>query len=198
MKSVSVWNPKGGQGKSLLSLNLAACAVNSFDLQPLVIDQDPQGTCRECAKDGRLPFQVIGQIPENKPEGIDLVIIDHQASDWDLPPAKTVVMPVLPTRTQVKTFLRAFTMARDHKKEVIVVVNNVDLNRKQEANAARELRQSGAYVLQKGSPFGHAEAELATIFDDSIPAIRDGYKVKERRAEIEAILVAILREETKR
>lgn len=195
MKTISVWNPKGGQGKSLISLNLAACAVSSFDLKPLIIDQDPQGTCQECQKEGNLPFDVIGEIPKEKPENIDLVIIDHQASDWDLPPVKTIVMPVLPTRTQFKTFSKAFTLAKKENKNIITVVNNVDLNRKQESNAAKELRQEGAFILQKGSPFGHAEAHLSTIFDDSIPAIKEGYKVKERRAEVEAILTAILREE---
>lgn len=195
MKTISVWNPKGGQGKSLISLNLAACAVSSFDLKPLIIDQDPQGTCQECKKEGNLPFDIVGEIPKKKPDNIDLVIIDHQASDWELPPVKTIVMPVLPTRTQFKTFSKAFTIAKKENKNIITIVNNVDLNRKQESNAAKELRQEGAFILQKGSPFGHAEAHLSTIFDDKIPAIRDGYKVKERRAEVEAILTAILREE---
>ena len=195
MKVISVWNPKGGQGKSLLSMNLAACAVSVFDLKPLVIDQDPQGTCQECKKEGKLPFKIVGEIPKSKPEGIDLVIVDHQASDWELPPAKTIVMPVLPTRTQFKTFSKAFTLAKKANKNIITVVNNVDLNRKQENNAAKELRKDGAFILQKGSPFGHAEAHLSTIFDSSIPAIKEGYKVQERRAEVEAILTAILREE---
>ncbi len=195
MKIISVWNPKGGQGKSLLTLNLAACAVSVFDLTPLVIDQDPQGTCQECKKEGNLPFDIIGEIPKDKPEGIDLVIIDHQASDWELPPANTIVMPVLPTRTQFKTFSRAYTLAKKANKNIITVVNNVDLNRKQESSAAKELRQEGAFILQKGSPFGHAEAQLSTIFDNSIPSIQNGYKVQERRAEVEAILTAILREE---
>ena len=195
MKVISVWNPKGGQGKSLLSLNLAACAVSSFDLKPLIIDQDPQGTCQECKNEGRLPFDIIGEIPKDKPEGIDLVIIDHQASDWDLPQTKTLVMPVLPTRTQFKTFSKAYTLAKKANKNIITVVNNVDLNRKQESNAAKELRQEGAFILQKGSPFGHAEAHLSTIFDNTIPAIKDGYKVQERRSEVEAILTAVLREE---
>jgi len=193
---VSIWNPKGGQGKSLLALNLAACAATNLNLVPLIIDQDPQGTCQECKKEGRLPFEIIEEIPEEKPKNVDLVIIDHQASDWELPPTNIIVMPVLPTRTQFKTFSKAYTIAKNKNKKIITVVNNVDLNRKQENSAAKELRQEGAFILQKGSPFGHAEAQLSTIFDNSIPAIRTGYKVKERKAEIEAILNAILKEGT--
>lgn len=195
MKTVSIWNPKGGQGKSLLAMNLAACAKKVFDLNTLVIDQDPQGTCRECAKGGRLPFKVVGDIPSKKPEGVELVIMDHQASDWELPTFKTLVMPVLPTRTQFQTFSVAFQKAKGAGRRVITVINNVDLNRKQENEAVKALRQRGGYLLRSGSPFGHAEAELTTIFDNDIPAIRNGYKVNERRAEIEAIMTAILNEE---
>lgn len=197
MKIVSIWNPKGGQGKSLLALNLAACAVTELGLMPLVIDQDPQGTCQECSKEGKLPFKVIGEIPKERPEQVDLVIIDHQASDWELPPANTVIMPVLPTRTQFKTFSKAYTLAKKSGKTVITVVNNVDLNRKQESNAASELRQEGAFIVQKGSPFGHAEAHLSTIFDDTISSVKDGYKVAERQDEIKSILNAIIGEEEK-
>ena len=43
IKLVSIWNPKGGQGKSTLAINLAASSVE-LGLKPLVICQDPQGT----------------------------------------------------------------------------------------------------------------------------------------------------------
>ena len=33
------------------------------------------------------------------------------------------------------------------------------------------------FILQKGSPFGYAEAQLSTIFDSANPSIRGGYKV---------------------
>ena len=194
MKTISIWNPKGGQGKSLLALNLAACAVTSFDLQPIVVDQDPQGTCQECSSGRKLRFDVVSELTKGNTTNADLAIIDHQASDWELPDSKTLVMPVLPTRTQYKTFSRAYILAQKNNKNIVIVANNVDLNRKQESSAAKELRQNGAFVLQKGSPFGHAESHLSTIFDDSIPAIRNGYHVNQRRAEIEAILTAVLRE----
>ena len=41
IKLVSIWNPKGGQGKSMLAMNLAGAAIE-LGLKPLVICQDPQ------------------------------------------------------------------------------------------------------------------------------------------------------------
>jgi chromosome partitioning protein len=38
-KLVNIWNPKGGQGKSMIAINLAAAAVQ-MGLKPLVICQD--------------------------------------------------------------------------------------------------------------------------------------------------------------
>ena len=55
MKVVSVWNPKGGQGKSMIAINLAAAAVE-IGLKPLVIDTDLQGTSMLFHQAGNLPF----------------------------------------------------------------------------------------------------------------------------------------------
>ncbi|ATF10214.1 hypothetical protein BTN50_1787 (plasmid) [Candidatus Enterovibrio altilux] len=40
MKVIDVWNPKGGQGKSMFSINLAAAAIE-LGKKPFVICQDP-------------------------------------------------------------------------------------------------------------------------------------------------------------
>ncbi|NDA91228.1 MAG: hypothetical protein EBY20_10100 [Alphaproteobacteria bacterium] len=61
MKLVSIWNPKGGQGKSTLAINLAAASVE-LGLKPLVICQDPQGTSLLYYKSGNLPFEVIDSV----------------------------------------------------------------------------------------------------------------------------------------
>jgi chromosome partitioning protein len=194
VRIASVWNPKGGQGKSLLAMNLAACAASRFGLRPLVIDQDPQGTCRQCFEEGGLPFEVVGHIPDKAPENVDLVIVDHQASDWELPPAHVVVMPVLPSRTQFRTFSIAYRMLKEKGYEIITVVNNVNLVRSEEHKAVAALRREGAFVVRSGAVFGHAEAEMTTIFNDAVKTVRDAYKLNERRAEIESVLTALLRE----
>ena len=41
INTVSIWNPKGGQGKSMIAINLAAAAVQ-IGLKPVLVDQDLQ------------------------------------------------------------------------------------------------------------------------------------------------------------
>ena len=94
MKVISVWNPKGGQGKSMISINLAAAAVE-IGLKPVVIDRDPeQGTARLYANSG-FAFDILANYPRNAPD-VDLVIVDHMATDRDLPLPPVVVVPVHP------------------------------------------------------------------------------------------------------
>ena len=199
MKIVSIWNPKGGQGKSLLALNLAACAVKELNIIPLVIDQDRQGTCTMCFDqgNGNLPFKVVGEIPKSEPKGVDLVIIDHQASEWVLPPSETVIMPVLPERTQFETYARAYEIAKGEGKKIITVVTNVKISRKGERMVADTLVKEGALFLGASAAFVHASAALTTIFDDNIIAIKNSYNLAERRAEVKKILTSIMRSKKK-
>ncbi|MCP4529078.1 MAG: ParA family protein, partial [Aestuariibacter sp.] len=111
MKVVSVWNPKGGQGKSLICINVAAAAYE-LGLKPLVICQDPQGTATLFATEGHLPFKVLPEIPDKQPDA-DLVIIDHVAADWSDPIAPIVVMPTKPVRTDYATFADAYTQVKE-------------------------------------------------------------------------------------
>ena len=83
IKLISIWNPKGGQGKSMLAINIAAASVE-LGLKPLVVCQDPQGTSMLYFKFGNLPFDVLDSVPNNRPDA-DIVIFDHQASDWEVP-----------------------------------------------------------------------------------------------------------------
>ena len=56
IKLISIWNPKGGQGKTMLAINLAAAAVMKLGLKSLLICQDQQGTSMLYFKAGNLPF----------------------------------------------------------------------------------------------------------------------------------------------
>tara|TARA_B100001989_G_scaffold78770_1_gene54263 strand:+ start:1594 stop:2205 length:612 start_codon:yes stop_codon:yes gene_type:complete len=185
-KLVNIWNPKGGQGKSMIAVNLAAAAVE-IKLKPLVICQDPQGTATLYHQGGKLPFDVVSKVPDEKPDA-NLVIIDHQASDWEVPKGKIILMPVKPARSQYKTYADAKKRAEAQGKQVITVVTDTSHQRADEIATAKRLIEKGAFEIPSSGVFSRADSDLVSIFD---PSMDRAYKVKERRREFLQILGAI-------
>ena len=188
MKIVSVWNPKGGQGKSLIALNLAAAAVSELELMPLVLCRDPQGTALLSHAKGNLPFDVKPSYPKGAAK-YDLVIADHVASDWAVPPAPTVIVPTKPVRTDYATFRDALTRLEKAGKRIIQVVTDGSMARRGERAMILAMRRTGAFEIRSCGVFSRAAEEYLTIFD---PAVNRVYGVKERRQEMRAILTAVL------
>lgn len=187
IKLVSIWNPKGGQGKSTLAINLASAAVE-MGLKPLVICQDPQGTSLLYYKGGKLPFEVVGSIPSNKPN-VDMVIFDHQASDWEVPNNNLILIPVKPARDQYATYIDAHKRAEALGKRIITVITNGQEHRASEKQIIEHLQSQGAYVIASSGVFSRAASEYITIFDSKM---NKAYKIKQRRTEVNRILAAIL------
>jgi len=187
VKVVSIWNPKGGQGKSLISINLAAAAFE-LGLKPLVICQDPQGTSTLFYKAGNLPFKVISEIPKEAPDA-DIVIFDHQASDWELPPCKLLIMPTKPERSQYATYVDAYEIAKKAGKQIITIVTDGNMGRKNEKETVLALRKRGAFEIRSSVAFSRASEEYRTIF---VPELNRVHNIKDRRMELQAILAAVL------
>lgn len=193
LKIISVWNPKGGQGKSMLAINLAAASVE-LGLKPLVICQDQQGTSMLYYRSGNLPFEVLGDIPENKPDA-DIVIFDHQASDWKVPETHLLVMPLKPARDQYATYIDAYKRANNKGKKIITVVTDGQAHRASERATTEYLEGQGAFVIPSSGVFSRASEEYRTIFD---PSLNKAYKVSERRREVSKILGALLLEQSEK
>ena len=191
IKLVSIWNPKGGQGKSMLAINLSAAAVE-LGLKPKVICQDQQGTSMLYYKGGNLPFEVLSQIPKQRPDA-DIIFFDHQASDWEVPKNHLLVMPLKPARDQYATYIDAYKRAEADKHEIITVVTDGQAHRADEKATTRFLEGEGAFCIPSSGVFSRAAGEYRTIFD---PALNKAYKIGERRREISKILAAILLEQT--
>jgi chromosome partitioning protein len=187
MKIVSIWNPKGGQGKSLFAVNLAAAACQ-VDLKPVVICRDPQGTAMLFHRNGHLPFEVLPDIPAARPD-CDLIFIDHMASDWNLPPAPIVVMPTKAVRSDVATFADALARVRETGKYIIPVVTDANMNRKSEKRVVQSLKKLGAFELPSSVVFTDAAEDYRTIFD---AALDKSYNADKRRQDMRAILSAVL------
>ena len=190
IKLVSIWNPKGGQGKSMLAINLAAAAVE-MGIKPLVVCQDPQGTSTKYYKAGKLPFKVVSEIPRERPDA-DIVFFDHQASDWELPPNQLVVMPVKPSRDQFTTYAEAFKMAENAGKQVLTIVTGGANQRVDERATAKALQSKGALEVPASGVFSRAASGYKTIFDKSLDR---AYKIRDRRRDLSRILAELLLEQ---
>ncbi len=191
IKLVSIWNPKGGQGKSMLAVNLSAAAVE-MGIKPLIVCQDQQGTSMLYYNSGNLPFEVVANIPSERPNA-DIIFFDHQASDWEVPDTHLLLMPLKPARDQFATYIDAFKRAEQQGKEIITVVTDGQAHRASEKATTDFLKGQGAFVIPSSGVFSRAAEEYRTIFD---PKLSKAYKVRERRQEINRILGALLLEET--
>jgi len=192
IRLVSIWNPKGGQGKSMLAINLAAASVE-LGLKPLLICQDQQGTSILYFKAGNLPFEVMDTIPVTRPDA-DIILFDHQASEWSVPNNHTLVMPLKPARDQYATYIDAYKRAEALGKQIITIVTDGQEHRASEKETTEYLRGKGAFVIPSSGVFSRAASQYLTVFDAKM---NKAYKVRERRAEISKILGAILIESNK-
>ena len=190
IKLVSIWNPKGGQGKSMLAINLAAAAIE-IGIKPMVICQDQQGTSMNYYREGNLNFEVLGQVPQERPDA-DIVCFDHQASDWEVPDNNLLLMPLKPARDQYATYIDAFKRADTLGKNIITIVTDGQMHRQSEKATIEYLEGQGSFVIPSSGVFSRA-AQERTIFD---PSLNKAYKVAERRREMSKILGAILLEQS--
>lgn len=188
LKLVSIWNPKGGQGKSMLAINLSAACLD-IGIKPIIICQDQQGTSMLYHREGQLNFDVLDKIPKERPDA-DIIFFDHQASDWEVPDSSILVMPLKPARDQYATYIDAYKRANNSKnKKIITVVTDGQAHRKSEKETTEYLKDQGAFVIPSSGVFSRAAEEYRSIFDQGL---NKAYKVSERRKEISKILGAIL------
>ena len=171
----------------MIAINLAAASVE-FGVKPLVVCQDPQGTSILYFKAGNLPFEIMNSVPSNRPDA-DIVIFDHQASDWEVPTNYLLLMPLKPARDQYATYIDAYSRAELLGKTIITIVTDGQEHRASENETIKYLKGKGAFVIPSSGVFSRASSEYLTIFDSRM---NKAYKVRERRMEINRILGAIL------
>lgn len=164
MKLISIFSPKGGAGKTTLTLSLAG-AYAAQGLKVLVIDLDPQQSAVWVHSRGHLTFQVVSGIPslpKSKPDA-EVIILDHPPGVLDVPTAPIVVMPIRPSALDVHSAsLIAGHISPDQS--LFRVVNAVDARRREEREVSQELRRQGAFVVGNRSVYPRATGEGRTIW----------------------------------
>lgn len=184
---VAIWNPKGGQGKTTLSLNLAA-AASKLGLKVMVVSRDIQDDDMSDYGNGTHMFQLASKLPNEKPD-VDLVVVDHPAQDFNAPEADRVVCPIVPCSVDYKVYVNARNVLVDAEKEIIEVVNKGDMRIKEERDFMILMRKQGASCIKNRNIFKKAHNQMKTVFDTSFD--KTG-KIGEPRAEVEGLLARVL------
>lgn len=161
MKAISVWSPKGGAGKTTITLNVAGC-LHFQGLEVLVIDLDPQQSSVWLHSRGGLPFQVVAGMPQERPTA-DVVLFDHAPGIGEVPTAPRIIMPIRPSALDVHS---ASLMAGQLSQEQALyrVTNAVDARRSEEREVSLELKAAGAFTVADRSIYPRTLGEGVTVW----------------------------------
>jgi chromosome partitioning protein len=185
VKIASIWNPKGGQGKTTMTINLAA-AASKLGLITLVVSRDVQDDDMSVFGQGDFPFTIVESLPSEKPNA-DLVLIDYPAGYREKPDSHVVVCPVVPCRLDYAAYIKARHILDGC--DVIEICNRGDMRRKDERDFILLMRKDGASVVRNRAVFINAHNQSKTIFDSDFAKTT---RIGESRAEIEGVLARVL------
>lgn len=168
---VAILNPKGGTGKTTLSINLAR-AFQKAGYRVLIVDSDPQGTARDWSLAGRERYPdapmpgVVGldrpTLDKELPEiggAFDLIFIDgaaklHQLTASALKVADAVLIPVQTSSPDIWSALdlvdviKARQAATGGKPKAAFIVSRRTPGARLAADIDQALREHGLPVFQ--------------------------------------------------
>jgi len=186
--AVSVWNPKGGVGKTSLALNLAGFFAAQGKSTALV-DLDPQGEAMTfaeiaAANDGPpLPFSVLREVSA----AFEVLVYDH-APIMDLHiPAPLVLVPTVLDAQSLGPTLRGLTELESLGKVYLVVPNRYDVRSSQQAATYAE-SFAGAPTLKNRLAYPNAYGRGITLYTDWV-MVPNGQAAREEFDRIPVALV---------
>lgn len=173
MLAISVWNRKGGVGKSNTSLNLAGFFASKGKATCLV-DLDPQGGSMICAslaeKNGNpLPFEV-----SRKPNKIcEIFIFDHSpgVDSGPMPLAPFVIVPTILDASSYSITLKSINELKEMKKDFLLLPNKVEIQTKEQFELLEQLRrqaeENGTFqpFVRKRIAYPRAYGQGITVFE---------------------------------
>lgn len=130
-KAIAIYSPKGGVGKTTLTLQLADAIVHRRGASVHVLDRDNQGSVRAVqnmaeATNRKLFFTRSDGIPDEAPEE-DVVLIDHSPiiGAEHVPPAgvDVLVVPVRPSYLDMASMMQFKDTLEEQGFNIIYVLN---------------------------------------------------------------------------
>jgi chromosome partitioning protein len=172
MKLICIWSPKGGTGKTTISLHLADCLSREGE-SVLVYDSDSQKSLTEVHKHSdEMSFDVTSSSPESV-DGYDYVLVDFPPTVEGLTSehktmlkrAHKVVSPVRASRLDLMSF-KSVSKAVDEER-LISVLNAYDKRIKDQVDVYKEIAKEFV-ILSYASIYSRSINSCKTIFSESI------------------------------
>jgi chromosome partitioning protein len=146
---ISVWSPKGGVGKTSLSINLADCFHTYWGYSVAVIDLEPrQQSATWIHQRGKLAFPILTGMPDKKPDAKVVILdfppwMDEQLWVY-LKLSKYVIIPIRPSALDYAAITQAIQDYKIEQEnfEIIRVLNCLDSRRSEERAVEHALKQT--------------------------------------------------------
>lgn len=171
-KLISVWSPKGGTGKTTISLHLAD-ALQRLEKNVLVYDSDLQKSLTEVYKHSdELKFDVTDTSPKSI-DGYDYLIVDFPpvveslSSEQKaiLQKSDHVVSPIRASRLDLMSFKSV--VSKIPKEKLISVLNSYDKRIKDQTEVKNEIAQD-FITISYSSIYSRTINMCKTIFSESV------------------------------
>ena len=158
VKTIAVISQKGGNGKTTITVHLAALAAETQRV--IIMDLDPQGSAIEWATrrgdkppdiTPAHPASLAKEIERARADGYKLVIIDTapHADHTALQAARAadlVVIPCRPATFDIAAIAATLDLCRLANKQSVVVINSAPIRSKVVEEAVEAIREKGGKV----------------------------------------------------